>query len=55
MSVKTELEVGGRKVPVSRLDKVFYPETGFTKGDLINYYMQISLALLPHLKDRRSP
>ncbi len=52
MSVKTELEVAGRKVLVSRLDKVFYPETGFTKGDLINYYVRISPVLLPHLKDR---
>jgi bifunctional non-homologous end joining protein LigD len=52
MSVKTDLEVGGRTVSVSRLDKIFYPETGFTKGDMINYYVQISSALLPHLKDR---
>ena len=52
MSTKTDLDVGGRTIPVSRLDKVFYPETGFTKGDLINYYVQISPALLPHLKDR---
>jgi bifunctional non-homologous end joining protein LigD len=31
---------------------VFYPETGFTKGDVINYYIQISDVLLPHVKDR---
>jgi bifunctional non-homologous end joining protein LigD len=39
-------------VPVSRLDKVFYPRTGFTKGQVIDYYIRISPALLPHLKDR---
>lgn len=39
-------------MPVSRLDKVFYPRTGFTKGQVIDYYIRISPALLPHLKDR---
>src|SRR6266700_3491395 len=52
MAVKTELEVGGKRVAVSNLDKVFYPETGFTKGNVIDYYVRISSWLLPHLKDR---
>jgi bifunctional non-homologous end joining protein LigD len=52
MNAKAELEIDGRKVPVKSLDKVFYPATGFTKGDVINYYIQVSAALLPHLKDR---
>ena len=52
MSTKSELEVGGTKVAVSNLDKVLYPKAGFTKGDLINYYVRISDVLLPHLKDR---
>jgi bifunctional non-homologous end joining protein LigD len=44
--------VGGRRLPVSNLDKVFYPKAGFTKGDVINYYIRIAPVLLPHLKDR---
>ncbi len=52
MATRTQLEVGGRKVDVSNLDKVMYPKTGFTKGDVINYYIRISAFLLPHLKDR---
>lgn len=46
------LNVGGRQVPVSNLDKVFYPGIGFTKGQIIDYYIRISRFLLPHLKDR---
>lgn len=48
----TLLDVQGRQVAVSRLEKVFYPETGFTKGNVIDYYIRISSVLLPHLKDR---
>lgn len=51
-SAKTILKVDGRDVPVSRLEKVFYPQTGFTKAQVIDYYIRISGALLPHLKDR---
>ena len=46
------LEVEGRKVPVTNLDKVFYPAAGFTKGQMIDYYIRVSDYLLPHLKDR---
>jgi bifunctional non-homologous end joining protein LigD len=46
------LEVTGRPVPVSRLDKVFYPASGFTKAQIIDYYIRVSPVLLPHLKDR---
>jgi bifunctional non-homologous end joining protein LigD len=46
------LNVSGRQVPVSNLDKIFYPSVGFTKGQLIDYYIRISPVLLPHLKDR---
>ncbi|HEY5705538.1 MAG TPA: non-homologous end-joining DNA ligase [Terrimicrobiaceae bacterium] len=52
MATGSPLDVGGRTVNVTNLDKVLYPETGFTKGDLINYYIRISPVLLPHLKDR---
>jgi bifunctional non-homologous end joining protein LigD len=52
MGTKTTLEIEGRKVDVSNLDKVFYPKAGFTKGQVIDYYIRISEMLLPHLKDR---
>ena len=52
MSNKAELIVEGRKLPVSNLDKVLYPKAGFTKGELIDYYIRIAPVLLPHLKDR---
>jgi bifunctional non-homologous end joining protein LigD len=52
MKKETELLVAGKRLPVSNLDKVFYPRTGFTKGDLIDYYIRIAPVLLPHLKDR---
>jgi bifunctional non-homologous end joining protein LigD len=46
------LEVNGKRVKVSNLRKVFYPATGFTKGDVIDYYTRIAPVLLPHLKNR---
>jgi len=39
-------------VRLSNLAKVFYPETGFTKGQMIDYYVRIAPLLLPHLKQR---
>lgn len=41
-----------REVPFSNLDKVFWPDEGYTKGDLIEYYRAISPWLLPYLRDR---
>lgn len=41
-----------KRVPLSNLDKVFWPELGLTKGDLVQYYADVSKALLPHLHDR---
>jgi bifunctional non-homologous end joining protein LigD len=46
------LEIDGRTIPISNLQKIMYPETGFTKGEVIDYYIKISGAVLPHLKDR---
>ncbi len=51
-SKKDSITVGGHKLEVSNLNKVFYPKVGFTKGDLIDYYRAISPVLLPHLKGR---
>lgn len=47
---ETVIEVQGKQLKLSNLDKVMYPETGFTKGQLIDYYVRIAPALLPHLK-----
>ena len=44
--------VDGRTLKITNWDKVLYPETGFTKGDLIAYYARIAPAVLPHLRDR---
>jgi bifunctional non-homologous end joining protein LigD len=52
MSNKAELIVDGRKLAVSNLNKVLYPKVGFTKGQVIDYYIRIAPVLLPHLKDR---
>jgi bifunctional non-homologous end joining protein LigD len=52
MPDKAELIVEGRKLPVSNLNKVLYPKAGFTKGQVIDYYIRIAPVLLPHLKDR---
>jgi bifunctional non-homologous end joining protein LigD len=46
------VEIDGREVRISNWDKVLFPETGFTKGDLVAYYTQIAPAVLPHLIDR---
>jgi len=51
-SKKSRLNVEGTEIEVSNLGKVLYPKAGFTKGDVINYYIRISPVLLPHLRDR---
>jgi len=52
MPNKAELVVEDRRIQVSNLDKVLYPKVGFTKGQVIDYYIRIAPVLLPHLKDR---
>jgi bifunctional non-homologous end joining protein LigD len=52
MRHESELEVGGKRLKVSNLEKVLYPKAGFTKGEVIDYYIRISPVLLPHLKNR---
>ncbi len=46
------VEVGGRQLTLSNLGKVLYPETGFTKGQVIDYYTRIAEVLVPHLQGR---
>jgi len=52
MSQKAQLLVEGKKLSVSNLDKVLYPKVGFTKGQVIDYFIRVAPVLLPHLKDR---
>jgi bifunctional non-homologous end joining protein LigD len=49
---ETTLEIEGRRVHVTNLGKVFWPEHGWTKGDMISYYVAVSPYLLPHLRNR---
>ena len=44
--------IDGHDLKLTNLAKVLYPETGFTKGQVIDYYARIAPVLLPHLKDR---
>jgi bifunctional non-homologous end joining protein LigD len=46
------VEVEGRRIRLSNLDKVLYPDAGFTKAQVLDYYSRVAPALLPHLKDR---
>ena len=48
----TRTTIGGRELTVTNLDKVLFPERGFTKGQLIDYYVRIADAMLPHLHER---
>lgn len=50
--VKVPVVVDGRALTLSNLDKVLYPETGFTKGQVLDYYTRVAPLLLPHLADR---
>ncbi len=47
-----ELDVGGRGVRLTNLDKIFFPQIGATKRDLLQYYADVAAVLLPHLADR---
>jgi bifunctional non-homologous end joining protein LigD len=46
------VELDGREVALTSLDRVLYPETGFTKGDLVAYYRAVAPVLVPHLRGR---
>ncbi len=49
---KVPVRVDGRELTLSNLDKVLYPETGFTKAEVIDYYSRIAPVLLPRLEGR---
>lgn len=46
------VEVGGRELAISNLDKVLYPQAGFTKAAVLDYYLRIAPVLIPHLSGR---
>lgn len=46
------VDVEGRELRLSNLEKVLYPEVGFTKAEVIDYYVRIGPTILPHLRDR---
>src|SRR5206468_4609062 len=47
-----EVKVANRTLRLTNLDKVYWPDYGFTKGQMIDYYTRIAPAILPHLHDR---
>jgi bifunctional non-homologous end joining protein LigD len=49
---KVTVDVGGRTMALTNLEKVLYPEAGFTKGEVIDYYVRVADVVLPHLRDR---
>jgi bifunctional non-homologous end joining protein LigD len=49
---KVRVEVGGRSLSLTNLDKVIYPASGFTKGEVIDYYVQVSEPIVAHLTNR---
>jgi len=46
------VEIGGRQLKLTNLDKVLYHATGFTKGQVIDYYARIAPVLVPHLSGK---
>ena len=49
---ETPVEVEGRHLTLVNLEKVMYPRTGTTKGEVLNYYARVAPVMLPHLADR---
>ena len=54
MGETRQVEVEGRELRLTNLDKVLYPETGFTKGEMVDYYAKAAPAIVPHLSGRAS-
>ncbi len=52
MATSQQVEVDGRELKLTNLDKVLYPETGFTKGEVVDYYAKVAPAIVPHLAGR---
>ncbi len=52
MAEKVTVDIEGQRLALTNLSKVLYPETGFTKGEVLDYYASVADVLLPHLADR---
>ena len=52
MPTEQIVEIGGRRLKLTNLEKVFYPSNGFTKGQLVDYYARIAPVLVPHLTNK---
>jgi bifunctional non-homologous end joining protein LigD len=52
MKTKKRATIAGREVELSNLDKLMYPEVGFTKSQVIDYYTRVSPYILPHIENR---
>src|SRR5918911_3355687 len=46
------LELDGRRLAIRHLDRVIFPRAGTTKAELLDYYVRIAEAMLPHLRER---
>ena len=52
MATSRQVEVDGRELKLTNLDKVLYPKAGFTKGEVVDYYAKVAPAMVPHLTGR---
>jgi bifunctional non-homologous end joining protein LigD len=52
VATSRQVEVDGRELTLTNLDKVLYPKAGFTKGEVVDYYARVAPAILPHLAGR---
>ena len=52
MGTDRQVEVEGRELKLTNLDKVLYPEAGFTKGEVVDYYAKVGPTMVPHLNGR---
>ena len=52
MAASQQVEVDGRELKLTNLEKVLYPKAGFTKGEVLDYYAKVAPAIVPHLAGR---
>ncbi|MDX6610357.1 MAG: bifunctional non-ous end joining protein LigD [Solirubrobacterales bacterium] len=52
MATSQQVEVDGRELKLTNLDKILYPKAGFSKGEVVDYYAKVAPAIVPHLKGR---
>ena len=52
MATSQQVEVDGRELKLTNLDKVLYPKAGFSKGEVVDYYAKVGAAIVPHLAGR---